>query len=795
MSVKDYDFTFNREKAIVWHDEKTVEIFGNVEGKRLPSRVLEEIIQESVRSGARTLLVHADGQHGIGGRIFPQDEPVRFIVDGPVGQRLGSMGMFGTEIIVKGSASDDVGWLNAGARITVLGDVTNGAFNAAAQGVLYVQGGGGARCETLTKRNPKYDPPQSWFFRDVGDSFAEFKAGGISVVCGVNPRNRHSVLGYRPCVGMVGGVIYFRGKIDGYSEKDVRLEEIDENDWKWLVENMKPFLTAIQREEYFDVLTRSPEEWRKLVAIPAEERKRISKKKVLISEFRKENWEKEVGKGGIFADYINFDTSPLPYITTGNDRRFRPVWNNYKYAAPCEFSCPSSIPTQRRTFLLRNGRYEEAVKLILNYSPFPVSVCGFVCPSPCMDACSRNLVDEAVDIKLLGRALKAAENPEMKPSNGIKVAVVGGGPAGLSAAWQLRMRGYEVSVFEATSKLGGKMFHHIPEERLPKDIFESEIERIRNAGVEIKLNTPVDKELFKKIYNSFSAVVVAVGAQKPRRLNFPGSEEALTAYDFLKSVNAGEAFDLKGKKVLVIGAGNVGMDVASQAFALGAEKVTAIDIQKPAAFGKELETAVKKGVQIVWPKSIEKFDPKERRAYFTDGTSIEADTVIISIGDMPDIEFLPDDLEKERNFIKIHDNFKTSDPKIYAIGDVTCLGLVTQAIGHGRLAAMQIDADLSGNALEEQKKQPIDYKRIKHEYFGRESRKENPEGEAYRCISCGLCRDCGICEATCYYGAIRRVDKGAEGFEYVVDDEKCIGCGFCSGVCPCGIWEMVEVPY
>ena len=121
--------------------------------------------------------------------IWPRGETVKITVEGPAGQRLGSMGMSGTEIIVKGSASDDVGWINCGAKITVLGDVTNGAFNAAAQGILYVQGSGGARCDTMTKHNPRFDPPQSWYFRNVGDSFAEFKAGGIAVVCGVDSRN------------------------------------------------------------------------------------------------------------------------------------------------------------------------------------------------------------------------------------------------------------------------------------------------------------------------------------------------------------------------------------------------------------------------------------------------------------------------------------------------------------------------------------------------------------------------------------------------------------------------------
>ncbi|MEK6580920.1 MAG: 4Fe-4S ferredoxin, partial [Nitrospirota bacterium] len=214
-----------QKKSSIIHrpSSKVVTIYGNVKGQRTPSRILEEQIQQAVQKGARELHVIADGQHGIGGRIWPGGGTVKITVEGPVGQRLGSMGMPGTEIIVKGSSSDDAGWLNCGANITVLGDVTNGAFNAAAQGILYVQGGGGARCDTMTKHNPRFEPPQSWYLRDVGDSFAEFKAGGIAVVCGVNPRNPENILGYRPCVGMVGGIIYFRGPIQGYSEKDVKL--------------------------------------------------------------------------------------------------------------------------------------------------------------------------------------------------------------------------------------------------------------------------------------------------------------------------------------------------------------------------------------------------------------------------------------------------------------------------------------------------------------------------------------------------------------------------------------------
>jgi glutamate synthase domain-containing protein 3 len=217
------------------------------------------------------------------------------------------MGMFGTEIIVRGSASDDVGWINCGAKITVLGDVTNGAHNAAAQGVLYVQGSGGARCDTMTKHNPRFDPPESWYFRDVGDSFAEFKAGGIAVVCGVNPRNPENILGYRPCVGMVGGVIYFRGPIKGYSERDVKLLDLTPQDWQWLKEKMKPFLEAIDRISYYEELTKSPEDWKKLMAYTPQEKKTWKKFPMSLTSFRQQRWEQEVGKGGIFAEYINHE--------------------------------------------------------------------------------------------------------------------------------------------------------------------------------------------------------------------------------------------------------------------------------------------------------------------------------------------------------------------------------------------------------------------------------------------------------------------------------------------------------
>ncbi len=774
---------------------KKVTIKGTVKGKRVPSRLLEEEIQEAVEKGARHLHIIANGQHGIGGRIWPRGETIKITVEGPVGQRLGSMGMPGTEILIKGSVSDDVGWINCGAKITVLGDVTNGAHNAAAQGRLYVQGGGGARCDTMTKHNPKHDPPESWYFRDVGDTFAEFKAGGVAVVCGVNPRNPENILGYRPCVGMVSGVIYFRGPIKGYSEADVRLLELSDQDWQWLTANMKPYLKAIDRSEFYEELTRSMDDWKKLVPYTAQERAKRRPFKMSIREFRTGIWEKGVGEGGIFAEYLTHPLTVLPYITTGADRRFRPVWNNMKYAPPCEYGCPSEIPTQKRARFIREGKLKEALELVLQYSPLPATVCGEICPNLCMESCTRTRLDKPVNIKELGRASIDLKAPEPRPDTGRKIAVIGGGPGGLSAAWHLRLEGHSVDLYEAEKKLGGKLEYCIPRGRLPQEILSRELKRIAEIGINIHTGVKVDRKKFNDIYRSHDAVVVACGAHKPRKLDVPGVRDMVSAYDFLRDINTGRLPDLKDKKVVIIGAGNVGMDVAAQAFHCGAKEVTAVDVQKPAAFGKELEIAESLGTKILWPRFTEKYVRKERRIYFTDGTSLEADLAVVAIGDMPSTDFLPPAVHTHKNgWIQADEAGFTSDAKIFAVGDVTSLGLVTHAIGQGKKAAKAVHAQLSGRSYYMPAPRPVvPYEKIKTAYYDlRKKGPFRPEAEAERCLSCAVCRDCHMCEAICYYGAISRNAFEDGSYEYVVDDESCIGCGFCAGICPCGIWEMVE---
>ena len=782
---------------------RTVTIPGNVDGHRVASRILEENIQKAVSEGARSLTISADGQHGIGGRIWPRGERIRITVDGPSGQRLGCMGMMGTEILVKGNASDDAGWINCGAKITVLGDVTNGAHNAGAQGVLYVQGGGGARCDTMTKRNPRFEPLQSWYFRDVGDSFAEFKAGGVAVVCGVNPRNPKNVLGYRPCVGMVGGTIYFRGPIQGYSETDVHLEELTAADWEWLTGHMGPFLKAVRRESYLEELTRSSSEWKKLIAwTPAEKATRKGKGKPPMKDFRLQSWEAEVGRGGIFGPYIDHPRTLLPYVPNGEDRRNRPVWNNEKYLPPCAGACPSRIPSHKRASLIRQNRLEDALALVLQYSPFPGTVCGQICPNLCMDACTRGHIDKPLDIKNLGSLSLEIPAPARPRSTGRRVAVIGGGPAGLSTAWQLALMGHDIDLYEAGEKIGGKIEMCIPRERLPQEVLDKEISRFGEMGVNVHLKTAVDRKRFEKIYDDHEVVVVAVGAHQPRSIPFDGHEDVVPGIEFLKEVNFGKPRKMKGQRVVVIGAGNVGMDIACQAWSLGASNVTAVDVQEPAAFGKEMEMAQSYGTKVLWPKFTEKFDAKKKKLYFKDGTSVDADTVIVSIGETPVLDFLPPSVNTVRGYIQVSDSGQTSDVKVYAIGDATRPGLVTHAIGAGRVAAEAIHAQLMQYDYMAELPTVIPYDKVKTMYYeacrpdftegGLNLKKFSAEAEANKCMSCGSCRDCHMCEATCYWGAISRVEGERGTFEYVVDAERCIGCGFCVGICPCGIWEMEE---
>jgi NADPH-dependent glutamate synthase beta subunit-like oxidoreductase/NAD-dependent dihydropyrimidine dehydrogenase PreA subunit len=558
---------------------------------------------------------------------------------------------------------------------------------------------------------------------------------------------------------------------------------------------MRPFLEAIDRMSQYDDLTTDIGAWKKIIAYtPAEKAQAKGRLKMSLTDFRLNVWEKGVGAGGMFSAYLKHDRSVLPYITTGDERRWKPVWKNDRYLPPCAYACPSRIPSHKRATLLRQGRTAEALALVLQYSPLPATVCGTVCPNLCMTDCTRGRVDEPLNIKEYGSAALNLKLPKKAKPTGRTVAVIGGGPGGLSVAWQLGLKGHTVDLYEAGKKIGGKIEMCIPRERLPKRILDTELARFAELGVKVKLNTTVDRKLFDKIYQDHDLVVIAVGAHEARIIPFVGSENVVPGIEFLKDINFGKLKSLKGEQVVVIGAGNVGMDIACQAWDRGAACVTCVDIQKPAAFGKEMELAASKGTKVLFPKATERYDAKGKKIHFKDGTSLDADRVIISIGEKPVLDFLPPSIETSRGYIVVNELGQTSDLKVFAVGDATKPGLVTHAIGAGKVAADKVHAMLMNTDYVPEERVPIPYEKVKTQYYEvcRTDITFAPRKEADRCMSCGSCRDCGMCVESCYYGAISRRTLPNKSYEYVVDEGRCIGCGFCAGVCPCGVWDMVE---
>ncbi|MHB8139461.1 MAG: FAD-dependent oxidoreductase [Smithellaceae bacterium] len=768
----------------------SIKINGVENNIRVESRILEERIQKAAIDGYRQIEVTAYGQHGIGGRLWRAgNQPIKVDVLGTSGQRLGSMGFANTVIEAFGPASDDIGWLNAGAEIIVHGNATNGVANAMAQGKVYIDGDIGARGMTMTKHNPRFEPPELWVFGKVGDSFAEFMAGGIAVICGSGAEDDKNVLGYRPCIGMVGGKIFFRGNQEIYSTADAKLlTDLPEDEWQWLQTNMKQFLQAIGKEYLFEQLASHRKEWQLLVARKPSEK--LARAVRPMAKYRKEAWEGELGQGGVIGDLSSLDRSPIGLLTTGALRRFVPVWANEKYLPPCQAACPTGIPVQKRWELIRQGKVDEAVDLALQYTPFPASVCGYLCPNLCMQNCTRHLVSlQAIDVTLLGKASLSAKTPARLPQTGKKVAVIGGGASGLSVAWQLWLKGHEAVIIEGKKQLGGKITDSIPKSRIPGDVADHEIKRLVENIHQVHLGKPLTKDRFLKLKNENDYIVIAVGAVKPRKLNIPGIEKTLTALEFLQQSKLDCA--KVGKRVVIIGAGNVGCDAATEAFRLGAHNVTLIDVQEPASFGVERKHAEAAGAKFLWPRFTKEITAKG--VMLKDGELLPAETVIVAVGDMPDLSFLPEGIHTERGFVVVDETYATSDPQVYAIGDVVRPGLLTDAIGAGRIAARTIDDLLRGAGQTYDKLPAINYERVKLQYFDpRVGEFTDTSSCAISCASCGACRDCGMCEEICPQKAIARLQNPAGGFEYIVDSERCIGCGFCVGACPTGVWELAE---
>jgi NADPH-dependent glutamate synthase beta subunit-like oxidoreductase len=316
-----------------------------------------------------------------------------------------------------------------------------------------------------------------------------------------------------------------------------------------------------------------------------------------------------------------------------------------------------------------------------------------------------------------------------------------------------------------------------------------ELERINKVIAHVHLQQLLSRSETGQLIEDYDFVVIAAGAKQPRTLPIPGSERMVTALDFLQASKAGSA--QVGAKVVIIGAGNVGCDVATEAARLGARDITLLDVQQPASFGKEREEADKVGAKFRWPVFTKAIT--DEGVQLDTGEVIAADSVFISIGDLPDLEFLTDDIATDHGFITVDENYQTSNPKVFAIGDVVRQGLLTDAIGAGRRTAATIDAIAAGKRPPTESRTIIDMERVSLEYYDpRVVQYENLDHCGSQCASCGQCRDCGICVAMCPESAISRQEDSDGGFEYTVAADRCIGCGFCTGACPCGIWNLIE---
>jgi NADPH-dependent glutamate synthase beta subunit-like oxidoreductase/glutamate synthase domain-containing protein 3/Pyruvate/2-oxoacid:ferredoxin oxidoreductase delta subunit len=752
------------------------------EHQRLSTQELLLAIGAAVEKGETDFYIEASGQHNIGGPLWNRiGKKLTFRIVNP-GQRVGCMCMPNTEILVDGPAPADVGWLNAGGRIIVRGDAGDTAGHCAAAGVIYISGGAGARSGSLMKHDPLYEAPELWVLKNVGSFSFEFMGGGKAVICGHDCQHLPSVLGERPCVGMVGGVVYVRGPVAPL-RPDVRLSPLDDEDIAWLGRGLKQFLAAVDRTELRESLSVWGQ-WQKITALPYEERG-LRNAVTGLREFRTKEWI----RGGIFSDVFKDDLALVNGLVAHGDYRLRvPVWENSLYAAPCEFNCPASIPSQQRYNLLREGKTDEAYRLVLDYTPFPGSVCGSVCPNPCMESCTRSGVDYSVQIGKLG-SCSADVRPE-KPSGrtGKNIGVIGGGVGGLTAAWQLARLGHDVTVYEADAVMGGKLEQVIPRARLNHDLLLKELKRIEDMGVTFVTGRKVDAADFRKLRKKHNALIVATGGHVPRVFSWPGHERITAGIDFLKAVNRGEQPRVP-ENVIVIGCGNAGMDAAAGAYAMGARRVVCVDVQKPAAFAHEIAHIEALGGKIVWP--VQTREITEKGLITEDGALIPGEMVIITIGESPDLSYLPEDVKKFKDWLVPEEDLSIMDG-VFAVGDVIKPGLLVHAVGSGRRAAFAADAWLRGEKYAPEKRSIVPTTRLHTAYFAKCHSCElpRPQDDFARCVSCGTCRDCGMCLKSCPEKAIDRKEPEDGGFEYVSSPDRCIGCGVCAGVCPCGIWSM-----
>ena len=293
---------------------------------------------------------------------------------------------------------------------------------------------------------------------------------------------------------------------------------------------------------------------------------------------------------------------------------------SYNQPVPCVALCPAHVDVPGYIALIGEGRYADAVRLIRKDNPFPTT-CGFICEHPCEARCRRNMVDDSVNIRGLKRMAAdyagEVDPPACAPSTGKRIAVLGGGPGGLSAAYYLQLMGHQAVVYEMLPKLGGMLRYGIPNYRLPKERLEEDIDCILKTGVQVKYGMKIGQDItIQQLRKEYDAVLITIGASTDKKLGLEGEDAqgVLSAVQFLRNVGKNIIMDLTGKEVAVVGGGNVSMDAVRTAKRLGARKVSIVYRRRRAdmtALPQEIEGAIAEGVELQTLKAPSSIDVDE----------------------------------------------------------------------------------------------------------------------------------------------------------------------------------------
>lgn len=531
---------------------------------------------------------------------------------------------------------------------------------------------------------------------------------------------------------------------------------------------------------------------------------------------------------------ITLDVGSSLANRTGTWRTLRPVYVNR--LPPCNAKCPAGEKCQAWLFHAESGDYRRAWETIIEDNPFP-AIMGRVCYHTCEVACNRGALDAPVGINAVERFLgdNALEKgwvfPKPEKLSGRRVLVVGAGPAGLSAAYHLARLGHAVRVVDSSEKAGGMMRYGIPKYRLPRDILDAEIARIKDLGVEIELNREITDLQEEIEQGKYEAVFLGVGASMARRAYILAGDAAhvVDAVSVLRSME-GEDKPMLGRRVVVYGGGNTAIDVARSMKRMGAEPLLVYrrTREKAPAHQFEIEEAIEEGVSMKWLSTIkeaeqgevriEKMELDENGQLKPTGQyeTVGADSVVLALGQETNLSFLSKlkDLTSEDGVVDVDDNMMTKVPGVFAGGDmVKSERNVTVAIGHGKKAARAIHQYMMNEAVPVEKYDgAAGYDRLHTWYYADAPKTIRPQldmirrqttfdevqqglteesalFEARRCMSCGNCFECDNCYGVCPDNAIIKLGPG---LKFEINYEYCKGCGICAQECPCGAIDMVS---